>query len=331
MKNNPVYIVCVLLLASCQRELHFPVTPVVLLPPEKLVTAIVITNPTQADYDSLVYRYAADKIREVHYSAQNDSLTRTYYYDAAGRLSALEDDNAIYYTNNNSAHRISFEYDAAGLLLQTKTDFKNVSGVAASIITHSQSAGKSLVVYDTGYASNNLDWVNRIVYSTVSSSNYLLYDSSVFINNTNAGLVKTSVATYDYTSDSAVNSIKKSIYFNQQLAEYGVVAVFKDKPAPVYGTLRKKLYRNLSDWFEASAVWQDDNYRLFPLPGGPYKAILYKGFSVSAGANSPGFTRNYEFDNTYNGDQLFKSVVTYTLQGQGNNKYVTILRYYYTP
>jgi hypothetical protein len=325
------YTVVALLLTSCQRQLHFPDIPVVTAPHEKLVTAIVVTNPTQTDYDSLVFRYSTDKIKEVHYSLYGDSVTRTYYYDAAGRLSKLEDENAIYYTNNNMARRISFQYDASGQLQETKTDFTNVLGVSANIITTASGTNKKIIVYDTAYstAAYNLDWVNRVIYSTISNSNYLLYDSSIFINTTTIGLVKTIVAVFSYGADSAVTSINKRIYFNNQLSEQGIVSVTGDQSAPAYKTLRKKLYRNLTNWFEASEVWQDDNYKLFPLPGGPYKSILYKGFSASADPASPPFTRNYEFVNSYNAGQLNNSIVTYSLSGQGTNHYVNVLRFYY--
>jgi hypothetical protein len=332
MKGILLYIAGILLLTSCQHQLHFPETPVVIHTPEKIVTAIVITNPAQTDYDSMAYRYSTGKTMEIHYDGYGDSVTRTYYYDAAGRLSKLEDEKAIYYTNNNMARRISFQYDAGGQLQQTKTDFTNVSGIASQIITSSTGTGKRLIVYDTAYTSTsyNLDWANRIIYSTISSSNYLLYDSGIFINTTTAGLVKTIVSAFSYGTDSSVTSISKRIYFNHQLSEKGIVSATSDRPAPAYQALRKKLYRNLSNWFETGTVWQDDNYHIFPLPGGPYKSILYQGFSTSAGPASPPFTRNYEFENTYNGDQLDNSVVTYSLLGQGTNHYVKVIRFYYT-
>jgi hypothetical protein len=322
------YIICIVLLASCQRELHFPSTPVVIVPPEKLVAAVVITNPSQSDYDSMVFRYGSNIIREVHYNLYTkDSVTRTYFYDAAGRLSKLEDEKAIYYTNNDTAKRITFQYDANGHLV----DFSSVKGVAAKIVTNNPAGNKQVIVYDTAYrtASYNLDWANRVIYTAVDGSNYILYDSAVFLNTSTAGLVKTIVADYQYASDSSVTSINKRIYFNQQLSEAGTVSATSDRVAPVYKSFRKKLYRNLSNWFESGSAWQDDNYRLFPLPGGPYKSILYQGLSFSADPVGLPFTRNYDFDNTYSGDQLNKSIVTYSLSGQGNNHYVNILRFYY--
>src|ERR1700712_3235305 len=159
MKKTILYI-GVLLLAACQHQLHFPETPVavpvvpVVAPHEKIVGAIVITDPTETDYDSLVYHYAAGKIREVHFSKRHDSVTRTYYYDAAGRLSKLEDEKAIYYTNNDQAKSISFQYDASGQLQQTVTDFTKVQGVIASYIMSTTGGGnKQMVVFDTAYIS----------------------------------------------------------------------------------------------------------------------------------------------------------------------------------
>ncbi|MES1214848.1 MAG: hypothetical protein ABUT20_04960, partial [Bacteroidota bacterium] len=57
--------------------------------------------------------------------------------------------------------------------------------------------------------------------------------------------------------------------------------------------------------------------------------ILYTGYSFSAGPDTPPFIRNYEYENTYSGDQLDRSIITYTLSGQGTNNYITILRFYY--
>lgn len=326
-----LYIMGVFVLASCQHQLHFPTAPAVVIPHEKIITAVVVTDPTQTDYDSLVFRYEADRTREVHFSMQGDSVTRTYYYDAAGRLSKLEDEKAIYYTNNNRALRISFLYDAGGQLLQTKTDFTDVQGVTAYMMYGSDGNNKKLTVYDTAYtsASYNLDWNNRLIYSSINNSNYIVYDSGVFINTAAVGLVKTIVNEYSYGADSSVASISKRIYFNQQLSEYGTVLATSDRSAPVYKALRKKLYRNLSNWFEQGLVWQDDNYHLFPLPGGAYKSIAYQGFSISAGPASPPYTRDYDFTNSYAGDQLNKSIVDYSLQGQGNSKFTNVLRFYY--
>jgi hypothetical protein len=326
------YIVCISLFTSCQRELHFPSTPVLIIPPEKLVTAVVVTDPAQNDYDSLVFRYSTDKIREVHYSLfTKDSITRTYYYDAAGRLSKLEDERAIYYTNSDRAKRINFVYDNNGRLSETVTDFSSITGVKAQIVTNSVGSDKRIIFYDTAYSTSayDLDWANRLIYSTVNNSNYIIYDSAVFLNTTTVGLVKTIVNAYRYAPDSSILSVDRRIYFNQLLSEEGVLSGTSDQASKAYKSFRKKLYRNLANWFEASAAWQDDNYRLFPLPGGPYKSILYQGRSVSSGPAALPFSRNYEFDNTYSGDQLNKSIVTYSLSGQGSNHYVKVLRFYY--
>ncbi|MES1221947.1 MAG: hypothetical protein ABUT20_41000 [Bacteroidota bacterium] len=332
MKKKILYMVIGLMLTGCQHSLHFPDTPAVIVPNEKLTTAIVVTNPTQADYDSMVFRYSADRTREVHFSAHGDSVTRTYYYDAAGRLSALEDEKAIYYTNNNMARRISFIYDAGGRLQQTKTDFTGVQGVTAYIVNATGANGKQMIIiYDTSYigASYNLDWTNRIIYNTISNNNALLYDSAIFVNTSAIGLVKTIVNEYNYGADSSVNTINRRIYFNHQLSEYGTVIAQSDHAAPVYKALHKKLYRNLSNWFDESSVWQDDNYHIFPLQAGPYKSILYTGYSASSGAAPSSYTRNYEFNNSFSGDQLDKSVIDYSLIGQGSSKYTYILRFYY--
>ncbi len=97
-----------LLLASCQKELHFPPSDYVVVPQEKLVASIVVQDVAQNDYDSIRFRYFTDRILEVHYVVTGDSLRRTYYYDANERLVRLEDERAIFYTNNNNARRISF-------------------------------------------------------------------------------------------------------------------------------------------------------------------------------------------------------------------------------
>ena len=328
MNKNILY-AAGLLLVSCQHELRFPVRPVVSVPTEKLVAAVVITNPAQTDYDSIVFRYAADKIREVHIDPFKDSSTRTYYFDAGGRLSALEDEKAIYYTNNDAAKRISFQYDANGQLEKTLTDFKTVSGVPAFYNAMNSSNGKKIIVFDTAYSGNayTLEWNNHIVWSTIDNSNRLVYDSGIFVNPFDKSLFKTFVNEYSYGSDSSITSINKRVYFNAQLAEYGTVNASSAKIAPVYRALHKKLYRNLSNWFDISLAWQDDNYHIFPLAGGPYTSILYNGHSTTSGT-AP-YTRNYEFDNSYSGDQLDRSLVNYALLGQGTSKYTTVIRFYY--
>jgi hypothetical protein len=316
-------------LASCQHELHFPVVPVVIHPPEKLVTAIVVTNPAQTDYDSMVFRYSADIIREVHYDPHKDSVTRTYYYDAAGRLSKLEDETAIYYTNKDMARRISFQYDANGQLQKTITDFTGASGINAYCNTSSAASEKKMIFIDTAYVGTayNLEWNNRIIYSTLNNSNQLLYDSGVFINPANSSLFKTIVNEYAYAADSSVTSINKRIYFNGQLTEYGTVYATSGKTAPLFQALHRKLYRNLSNWFDTGLAWQDDRFHIFPLAAGPYASILYTGYSTVNG-NTP-YTRNYEYDNSYSGDQLDKCSINYSLLGQGTSKYTTVLRFYY--
>ena len=144
MTKKILYSAFTIILGSCQHELHFPVVqmpPVVAIPPEKLITAIVVTNPAQTDYDSMVFRYGTNQIKEVHYDPFKDSTTRTYYYDAAGRLSKLEDEKAIYYTNNDIARRISFQYDADGQLQKTITDL-TVSRGSAPIVPSTVTALK---------------------------------------------------------------------------------------------------------------------------------------------------------------------------------------------
>jgi len=318
-----------IILGACQHELHFPVAPVVTIPPEKLVAAIVVTNPAQTDYDSMVFRYSADKIEEVHYDPFKDSTTRTYYYDAAGRLSKLEDQKAIYYTNNDMARRISFQYGADGQLQKTITDFTSVSGINAYCTISNNGNEKKMLLIDTAYASAlyNLEWSNRIIYSTLGNGNRLLYDSGIFINPTDTSLFKTIVNEYAYALDSNITSINKRIYFNGQLAEYGTVYATSGKIAPVYRALHRNLYRNLCNWFDMGLAWQDDSYRLFPLAAGPYTSILYTGYSTADGTKP--YTRTYEYDNSYSGDQLDRCSINYALLGQGTSKYTTVLRFYY--
>src|SRR5438132_5077166 len=181
----PIFILFILLLTSCQKELSDPdpVNPVT----EKVIAAIVIADLQQNDYDSIVYWYFPDKTLEVHYDQSCDSVTRTYYYDGNGRLAKLEDEEAIYYTNNDAAHRISFNYNSSGQLVQTLTDFTTASGVEAHYNNILSATGNSITIYDTTYKSSlyNLDWANRIIYNALTTSNYLLYDSCISVNNTN--------------------------------------------------------------------------------------------------------------------------------------------------
>jgi hypothetical protein len=326
-----LFIFSVFWLLSCQRELSFPaVAPVPPLLPEKLVAAIVITDSLQVDYDSVVYRYQADKIREVHYARTRDSITRSYYYDAAGRLSKIEDEKALYYTNNDVAKRISFQYDNSGLLVKTSTDFTTISGISAIYNNSLSGANRNIIVYDTAYSgpSYNLDWVNRIIYNTLTSDNYILYDSCLYINKF-SGVVKTVVSAYAYGADKNVTTIDNVTYFDNEPAEEGNTVLEKDSSAPVYEALRKKLYSNMANWYEASSVTQDDNYRLFNVPGHMYKSIVYGGYSVSNGPGAFKVTRSFDYDNTYTDDLLKRSVVTYSVHGQGSVHYSKVLRYYY--
>ena len=117
MKKSLLYFAFFLLVfISCQKEIHFTRVSSNAPLPEKLVTAIVITNPPQNEYDSIVFRYSANKISEIHYTATGDSVIRAYHYDAAGRLAKIEDEKALYYTNNNVAHAIRFEFNNLGQL-----------------------------------------------------------------------------------------------------------------------------------------------------------------------------------------------------------------------
>ncbi len=282
---HPLITSIFLLASSCQKEFNGPSTKVVVLPVTHEVSAIVITNGLQGDYDSIVYRYLTDKTYEVHYNFSGDSTIRTYSYDAAGRLSKLEDEKAIYYTNNDIARRISFIYDNSGDIIETLTDFATVSaGIRAYYNNTISGDTKSIIIYDTAYASAsyNLDWTNRIIYNTVSSDNYLLYDSCIF-NNYTYGHIKTVVSAYSYDANNNATAINKFTYQDMNLAESGTTDIIRDKPAPVFEALRKELYHNLATWYQTSSAMQDNSFQLFPVPGGMYKSIDYKGHSVSGG------------------------------------------------
>jgi len=318
----------ILLLASCQRELHFPTAPVAIVIPEKVITAIVVYNPLVGDYDSIAFQYAPTQIKQSHYDRNGITETRSFSYDASGRLTQIDDDKAIYYTNNDRAIRIHFDYNTAGRLQRTTTDFTKVSGVTAEFKNGDAGSVKLVTVYDTAYRTPayNLDWVNRIIYSRVNARDYLLYDSSILTNTSYAGLVTTVVSEFAYDADTIVSTINKRVYSNHQLTEAGAMNAARDKPAPVYSALRRKLFRNLANWFDAGEVWQDTSYELFPLPGGPYKSILYNGLFAGGGQS---FVRNYQFENVYSNGDLDNSMVTYTLTGQGTSNYVTWLKFYY--
>jgi hypothetical protein len=318
------------LLTSCQQEIFRPVNAPVNVVPEKVVAAIVITNAAQNEFDSIVYRYLSDKTREVHYRKSGDSVTRTYHYDAAGRLAKLEDENALYFTNNNVARSISFQYNSSGQLIKTLTDFNTVSGVLAYYNHTVSGNGKKIIGYDTSYitSSYNLNWANRIIYNTLSADNYLVYDSSVFFNNT-TGETKTLVSDFTYDADKNATGIRQYTYQDGQLSEWGTVSATYDRPAPIYEGLRKKLFRNLANWYEVSSVSQDDNYRFFSIPGHMYKNLSYSGYSSNGGIVPLTVLKGVEYKNEYNNDLLLKSIVTFSVTGQGNIHYVNDIRYYY--
>jgi hypothetical protein len=331
VKKLPLYTCLVLLFAACQREIHFPTEPVQIPIPEKLVTAVVIADPGRNEYDSITYNYQHDKITETHYSKTTRTGTRIFHYDAANRLALIEDDRQVYRTNNDAARTIRFIYNNAGELLQTQTSFAGGPNTNAVFIYKPAGPEKQVLVYDTLYvgAGYNLQWVNRVIYNTISGNNYLLYDSSINSNTTNTSLIKTLVASFTYNTDSTVASIQQKTYFNNELSEWGRTLVSADKPAPAYQAFRNKLYRGLSNWIDAGSIWQDDNYDLFPLPGGPYRNILFSGVSTDGSTVSIPFNRDYVYKNTYSGDQLDRSEITFTLSGQGNNNYVTVVNFYY--
>ena len=320
-----------LLLFSCQKEFNAPVVEVEVKPIIRELASIVITNGTHGDYDSIIYRYLAGKTLEIHYNYSGDSAIRSYYYDSKGRLSKLEDEKVIYYTNNDVAKTIRFKYNNDGDLIETSTDFNAVSNIKAYYNTTRFSNTKNVIIYDTLYkgASYDLDWVNRVIHISLDNDDAILYDSANYLSY-NSGLVKTVVSAYRYDGNKNVTGINKLTYQNEELSEWGDVIITRDKPAVVFEALRKSLYRNLSAWYQTSSAMQDDSYQLFPIPGGMYKSISYKGSSLSGLATHQDIIRNYTFDNIYNSnDELESSQVTYTMSGQGNAQYVHQLYYYY--
>jgi len=323
----PVY-----LLTSCQQEIFRPGNAPVNIVPETVVAAIVISNAAQNEFDSIVYSYMPDKTREVHYRESGDSTIRIYYYDAAGRLAKIEDDNALYYTDNlaNTARAISFQYNSAEQLIKTVTDFKTVSAVPAYYNYTISANGKKIIGYDTSYitSSYNLDWPNRIIYNTLSADNYLVYDSSISINNT-SGKTKTLVSEFKYDANKNATGIRQYTYHDGQLFEWGTLSATYDRPAPVYEGLRKKLFRSLANWYEVSSVSQDDNYRFFAIPGHMYKNLFYSGFAIDGSPAPVKVLKGYEYQNEYNNDLLIKSIVTVSVTGQGNVHYINYIHYYY--
>jgi YD repeat-containing protein len=331
MKKGLLYFASLLLVfISCQKEIHFTRITSNAPIPEKLVTAIVIVNPPQNEYDSIVFRYSANKISEVHYTATGDSVTRAYDYDAAGRLAKIEDEKALYYTNNHVAHTIRFEYNNLGQLSKTLTDFETVKNVPAYFNYKTQGNQKQILIYDTSYITPayDLGWANRIIYNTVSNDNYLLYDSAIFFNDYTRG-IKTLVSDFVYDAEKNASTVNQHGYFDGELTSWGAVDITTDRSAPVYEGLRKKLFRGLANWYEASSVLQDDNYHFFTAPGHMYKQILYKGFSNSGGTQPLNVTRTTEYKNEYSNDFLQKTMVTFSLTGQGSIAYVNFIRYYY--
>ena len=318
------------LLTSCQQEIFLPVNAPVNVIPEKVVAAIVITNELQNEFDSILYRYYPDKIREVHYKETGDSITRTYSYDADGRLAKIEDDKALYYTDNTTARAISFQYNNTSQLIKTVTDFKTVSAVPAYYNYTISANEKKIIGYDTSYitSSYNLDWPNRIIYNTLSADNYLVYDSNISINN-RSGKTKTLVSEFKYDANKNATDIREYTYQDGQLSEWGTLTATYDRPAPVYEGLRKKLFRNLANWYEVSSVSQDDNYRFFTIPGQMYKNLFYSGFAIDGSPAPVMVLKRAEYKNEYDNDVLIKSTVTFSVTGQGTIHYVSNIRYYY--
>ena len=316
---------------SCQKELNAPVVEVTLPSNESRVSSLVISNGYTGDYDSTVFRYTRDKTREVHYDYAGDSAARTYYYDALQRLSRLEDDKAIYYTNNDTAKSVSFFYDSQGELTETSTDFHAKSGIKTYYNNNISVDTKTVLIYDTSYRgiSYNLDWANRIIYVTLKADNTLLYDSCIYFNYA-SGHIKKVVSSYNYDGDKEVTSIDKFTYQDNELFGWGTTTIQRDKPAPVFEALRKKLYHNLANWYQTSSAMQNDSYQPFPVPGGMFKSIKYKGSASSGLPLSRDVIIDVVYENNYNNDVLEKSVVTYDMSGQGIAHYSNDIRYYYS-
>jgi hypothetical protein len=211
MKKSFAYFSFIIfLLTSCQQEIFFPTDAPVNAVVEKLVSAIVITNSLQTEFDSIVFRYQSNKTIEVHYRQTGDSIKRTYYYDNAGRLTKLEDDKVLYYTNNNTAYSISFLYNSSGQLIKTFTEFKTVPAVPAFYNNIVSGNNKKIVVYDTSYVnpSYNLGWANRIIYNTLSTDNFLQYDSCISLNYLTGGRT-TYVSDYTYDTKKNVTGVRQ--------------------------------------------------------------------------------------------------------------------------
>lgn len=324
------FILMVFFLVSCQEEIFFPNDAPAIPAVEKVVAAIVITNAAQNEFDSIVYRWLPGMTKEVHYSQNGDSVTRTYSYDNQGRLAKLEDQKALYYTNSDVAHVIGFQYNSSGQLIKTITDFKTKSGVPAYFNTSGSGNAKKIEVYDTSYRgpSYNLGWANRIIYNTVSSDNYLMYDSCIFFNYSTGG-TSSKVSDYGYDANKNAIAVRQHTYQDGQLTEWGNVTVIRDKPAPIYEGLRKKLYRNLTNWYDAGYVLQDDNYRFFTFPGSMYKIMSYSGYSTDGGPVPLQVIKSIEYQNEYDKDLLLKSIVSFSLNGQGTIHYINHVSYYY--
>jgi hypothetical protein len=137
------------------------------------------------------------------------------------------------------------------------------------------------------------------------------------------------VADYKYDGNLNVTAINSNTYFDDTLTEQGITGLIKDNPAPAYEALRKKIYSNLANWYEAGLILQDDNYHLFSVPGHIYRSIVYTGRSLSNAAIAPVITRSYDYINTFKDDLLQRSLVTYSLKGEGSGTYTRALRYYY--
>ena len=324
------FILLFVYLASCQREINFPEDTLVPVA-EKVIAAIVIRNAAQNEFDSVVYRWLPGVTKEVHYERNGDSITRTYSYDNVGRLAKIEDQKALFYTNSDIAHAISFQYNNAGQLVKTVTDFETRKGIPAYYNSVVSGNDKAIIIYDTSYLgpSYNLGWVNRIIFNTVTPDNYLKYDSCIYFNYSSGGTT-TNVSDYSYDANKNAVSIRQHTYQKSELTEWGDVAVTRDRSAPIYEGLRKKLYRNLTNWYDAGYVLQDDSYRFFTFPGSMYKLMSYSGYSTNGGPNPFQVMKSIEYQNEYDGDLLLRSTVSFSLNGQGTIRYTNIIRYYYT-
>jgi hypothetical protein len=211
--------------------------------------------------DSIVLRYGANNIDEVHYNEWVDSSVKTYLFDGSGKLIEINCPEGIFDPSGAAggttanAVRMQFMYDAAGEISQINTEYSNHAPSTTWFQFSQQGTKYKVVMYDTGHTDIN----KKIVYYTLNSEKYLEQDSTVYLNlGVDTGRVTSVNYIYDPNLD-VVQSVQRS-YTSGQLVNLDITASTRHPVTNPYETVRKKSYSTLANWFPFTRYFGNNLY-----------------------------------------------------------------------